>query len=106
MVCNRCVLVVKQELEKLKLLPAIVSMGEVELLKHATDKQIKNLNVRLNALGFQLLGNQKQKQIEKIKTLLVKKVQSGEIEEHFGISNFLTKVRIERILLRELGLSQ
>ena len=66
MVCNRCVIVVKQELEKLKLLPALVSMGEVELSKPATDKQLQSLNERLNELGFELLDNQKQKQIEKI----------------------------------------
>ena len=91
MVCNRCVIVVKQELEKLKLLPALVSMGEVEFSKPVTDKQIQRLNERLNELGFELLDNQKQKQIEKIKNLLIKKVQSGEVEEHFSITNHLTK---------------
>lgn len=40
MVCNRCVMVVKQGPEKLKLPPALVSMGEVELSKPATDKQL------------------------------------------------------------------
>lgn len=91
MVCNRCIMVVKQELEKLKLLPALVSMGEAELSKQATDKQLKNLNERLYQLGFELLDNQKQKQIEKIKNLLIKKVQSGEVEEHFSITNYLNK---------------
>ena len=91
MVCNRCILVVKQELEKLKLLPTLVSMGEVELAKPTTDKQLATLNERLKELGFELLDDQKQKQIEKIKNLLIKTVQSGEIEEHFSISNFLSK---------------
>lgn len=91
MVCNRCVIVVKQELEKLKMLPALVTMGEVELSNPATDKQLKSLNERLNELGFELLNDQKQKQIEKIKNLLIKKVQSGDIGEHFSISSFLVK---------------
>lgn len=91
MVCNRCILVIKQELEKLKMLPALVSMGEVELAKPATDKQLKCLNKRLNELGFELLDDQKQKQIEKIKNLLIKKVQSGSVEEHFTITGFLSK---------------
>jgi AraC family transcriptional regulator len=91
MVCNRCVIVVKQELEKLKLLPALVSMGEVELSKPATDKQIKSLDERLNELGFELLDDQKQKQIGKTKNLLIKKVQSGVVEGHFSITNFLSK---------------
>jgi AraC family transcriptional regulator len=91
MVCNRCIIVVRQELEKLKLLPALVSMGEVELFKLATDKKLQSLNERLNELGFELLDNQKQKKIEKIKNLLIKEVQSGEVEEHFSITNFLSK---------------
>ena len=91
MVCNRCVLVVKQELEKLNLLPAIVNLGEVELSKPATAEQLTNLNSRLNALGFEILDDKKQKQIEKIKSLLIKKVQSGELEEHFSITEYLTK---------------
>lgn len=91
MVCNRCVLVVQQELDKLKLLPAMVSMGEVELSKPATEKQLSDLNKRLNELGFELLDNQRQKQIERIKSQLIKKVQTGEIEEHFSITEYLTK---------------
>ena len=91
MVCNRCILVVRQELEKLNLLPEKISMGEVELSKPATDKQLLSLNERLKDLGFEILGNQKQKQIEKIKNLLIKKVQSGEVEEHFTITGFLSK---------------
>ena len=91
MVCNRCILVVKQELEKLKLLPALVSMGEVELSKSVTDKQLKSLGDRLNRLGFELLNDRKQKQIEKIKNLLIKKTQSGDVEEHFSISDYLSK---------------
>jgi len=91
MVCNRCVLVVKQELDKLKLLPAMVSMGEIELLIPASKKQLADLNKRLHELGFELLDNQKQKQIEKIKTQLIKKVQNGEIEEHFSITAYLNK---------------
>ena len=73
MVCNRCIMVVKQELEKIKLLPALVSMGEVELAKPATDKQITNLDERLKELGFELLDDQKKKHIEKIKNRLMKK---------------------------------
>ena len=84
-------MVVKQELEKLKLQPLMLSMGEIELARPATQKQLANLNARLNELGFELLDDQKQKQIEKIKTLLIKKVQSGEVEDHFSISKFLSK---------------
>jgi AraC family transcriptional regulator len=52
-------------------------------------KQLQNIGKKLNELGFEILNNQKQKLIEKIKNLIVKKVQSGEIEEHFSIIEFL-----------------
>ena len=84
-------MVVKQELDKLKLQSIQVSMGEVELTKAPTEKQLLELNNRLKEVGFELLDTQKQKQIEKIKTLLIKKVQSGEVEEHFSIIDFLSK---------------
>lgn len=91
MVCNRCIMVVKQELENLKILPAFVSLGEVELAKPATNKQLHSLSKNLQDLGFEILDDKKQKQIEKTKSLLIKKVQSGNIEEHFSITAYLTK---------------
>lgn len=91
MVCTRCIMVVTEELKSLQLLPAFVSMGEVALSKPATQNQLADLRDRLNKLGFELLDDKKQKQIEKIKNLLIKKVQSGEIEEHFNITPYLIK---------------
>ena len=75
----------------MKLQPLHVAMGEVELKKSLTAKQEELLNLRLNALGFEILDNQKQKQIEKIKNLLIQKVQQAELEDHFSITGFLTK---------------
>ena len=91
MVCNRCIMVVKQEMENMKLQPLHVAMGEVELKKPLTKKQELQLNTKLKSLGFELLDNEKQKQIEQIKSLLIQKVQSGELKEHFSITDFLTK---------------
>src|SRR6187431_2033687 len=91
MVCNRCILVVKQQLDEINLPYKNVQMGELELFEPPTPEQVQQLNSRLKELGFELLDDQKQKQIEKIKNLLIKKVQSGEVEEHFSITNYLTK---------------
>lgn len=91
MVCNRCIIVVKQELEKLNLQATHVNMGEVELVKSPSSKQLLQLDTRLQELGFELLDNQRQKQIEKIKSLLINVIQSGEVAEHFSISEYLGK---------------
>jgi len=91
MVCNRCIMVVKQELENFKLQPKHVGLGEVELLKAPAVNQLKAFNERLKELGFELLDSQKHRLIEKIKNSLIKIVQSGNVEEHFSISVFLSK---------------
>src|SRR5258708_4468476 len=90
MVCNRCITAVKQQLEKLTDKPFSVSLGEVVLEEPLKEKQTTHFRESLNASGFELLDDQKQKQIEKIKNLLVAKVQKGELEEHFILSEYLS----------------
>jgi AraC family transcriptional regulator len=84
-------MVVKQEFEKAGFSPIDVKMGEVELNKMPNDSQVQKINSSLKDLGFEILNNQKQKLIERIKNLLVEKIQTGQIEEHFIISDFLGK---------------
>ena len=91
MVCNRCIMVVTQQFEKTGLKPVEVKMGEVELSKEPSDTQLDKINLSLKNLGFEILDDQKQKQIEKIKNLLIGKIQSGDIEEHFILSEFISK---------------
>jgi len=89
MVCNRCILAVKQDLDKITKKSFSVSLGEVALETPLTEKETAQFRESLHALGFELLDDQKQKQIEKIKSLLVAKIQNGELEEHFSISEYL-----------------
>ena len=91
MVCNRCIMVVRQQFENAGIEPIVVRMGEVELNDTPTESQLKEINSSLQNFGFEILDNQKHKLIEKIKNLLVDKIQSGEIEEHFILSEFLSK---------------
>ncbi|MBE7170417.1 MAG: helix-turn-helix transcriptional regulator [Williamsia sp.] len=90
MVCNRCIMVVRQEFEKAGINPVAVTMGEVELSKPLTDEELNDMDERLANLGFEILNDKNRKLIEKIKTLLIKRVQSGEVEEHFSLSEFLS----------------
>jgi AraC-like DNA-binding protein len=84
-------MVVKQEFEKIGVIPADVNMGEVELKNNLTNSQLKIISNKLTELGFEILDDKNQKLIEKIKNLLIEKVQSGDIEEHFSITEFFTK---------------
>jgi AraC-like DNA-binding protein len=91
MVCQRCIMAVKQELEKSGLQPLLIALGEVDLAERPSDEQLTQIKERLVGLGFELLDDEKQKQIETVKNLIIQKVQQGEMEEHFSISQFLGK---------------
>lgn len=89
MVCNRCIMVVKQEFEKAGIKPVEVTMGEVDLPAPMTKLQSEKMGKRLTDLGFEILDNRNKKIIEKVKALLIDKVQKGDIEEHFSLSDYL-----------------
>lgn len=91
MVCNRCIMVVRQAFEQAGLPPAEVRMGEVILPQDAPKPALEALGQRLNELGFEILDDKKQQQIEQVRSLLIGLVQSGSIEEHFSLSAFLGK---------------
>jgi len=91
MVCPRCILAVEQTLAKLTDLPFKVTLGEVAIEKALPEKDLQTFRESLQTLGFELLDDQRQKQIEKIKNLLVTLIQKGELEEHFSLSVYLGK---------------
>lgn len=91
MVCPRCITSVAQLLQKHQLQATAVRLGEVELPKPPGKKKLQLLASDLKATGFELLDDQRMQQIEKIKNLLIQKAQSGQLEEHFSIRQFLTR---------------
>ena len=84
MVCNRCKMVVKAELEKAGLNSLSVELGEVEVLEEPAKKDLDALNIHLKHLGFELIDDRKSTIIEKIKTELITLVQ--QLDEHNGIN--------------------
>lgn len=91
MVCPRCIMSVENILKENNLESKYVQLGEIELLKTPGKKQLQKFSADLEKVGFELLDDQKTQLIEKIKTLLIQKVQEGNIEEHFSINKFLSK---------------
>jgi len=81
---------VENILKENKLATKYVRLGEVELTKELTEKQLHHFSDQLQKVGFELLDDAKTQLIEKIKTLLIQKVQEENIEEHFSIQKYLT----------------
>ncbi|RZL04767.1 MAG: AraC family transcriptional regulator [Pedobacter sp.] len=91
MVCNRCILVVQQELEKLNINSSKVTLGEVETAGELAKEQVQQLETNLSALGFELLDNSKKQLIEKIKTIIIQRVHQSHEEEHHNLSEILSR---------------
>ena len=71
MVCSRCKMVVKAELEKLGLHPITVNLGKVEILENNIETQKEQLAESFKLLGFELLDDKISKTVERIKNLIV-----------------------------------
>lgn len=90
MVCNRCKMVVKSELEKLGLSLLSVELGEVEISEKITTEQKKAIAEQLKTLGFELIDDKKSKTIEKIKNLIIDLVQNKNNELNTNLSDYLS----------------
>jgi len=91
MVCSRCKMVVKSELEKLGLCPISVELGEVEIQEENIDR-LKDILLRnLHTIGFDLMDDKRSKTIEKIKTLIINLVHYKNNELKSNLSDYLTQ---------------
>jgi len=71
MVCNRCVMVVQQELEKLGIIPLAVTLGEVRLAERPSLEMVEHLRSSLSAVGFELIDDKKSRLIEQVIGLII-----------------------------------
>lgn len=91
MVCSRCKMVVKAELEKLGLHPVSVELGEAEIKEENMDNIKRTLLYNLHALGFDLIDDKKSKTIERIKNLIVDLVQNKKNKIDTNLSDYLSQ---------------
>lgn len=90
MVCSRCKMAIKTEVEKAGLAVLSVELGEVGLQAAPTEIQLDNLTTSLNALGFQIIDNKKSQTIEKIKNAIVKLIHHSDHHLKTNLSAFIT----------------
>jgi AraC-like DNA-binding protein len=93
MVCNRCIMVVQNELNKSGLTTKSIKLGEVVLTVAPTQEQKEALNHSLNQLGFEIIDDKKSRIIEQIKNIIIDLV-------HYHDNN--TKVNLSEVLSTQL----
>ena len=89
MVCNRCIMTVRRELENEGLAFKNVQLGEVELTAEPSKEQLEKLSERLKDLGFELLDNKKSQIVEKIKNVIVSLVHHSDEQANLKMSALL-----------------
>jgi AraC family transcriptional regulator len=90
MVCPRCILAVKRELDEMNLRPAHIELGFADFDYDLDKEELKEITRRLVNLGFEILQDKKSRLVDQVKTLLVKKFQQKKIEEHFSVRKYLS----------------
>lgn len=93
MVCNRCIMAVRQELERLGLHPENVSLGEVDIREdELSEEQQSNLDKGLMGLGFERIDDRKGRLIEAIKNKVIKMIHhTDKVDVRFNWSSVLSE---------------
>ena len=90
MVCSRCKMVVKSELEKLGLQLLSVELGEVETIKPITSEQKFAIEEQMKSFGFEVIDDKKSRIIDKIKTLIIELVHQHNAQLNINLSDYLS----------------
>jgi AraC-like DNA-binding protein len=89
MVCRRCKMIVKAELEKAGLNPQTVDLGEIEIETAPTPDQLTELDHNLRQFGFELIDDRKSQIINKVKNAIVKLVHHSDVNIGVNLSGFI-----------------
>ena len=91
MVCDRCIMVVRQQLEALHYDVKEVKLGEAEIEPSPTKEDILKIQEQFLKIGFELLEDKKGKLSERIKTLIIEKINLGDQHSNENFSDYLTE---------------
>ncbi len=89
MVCIRCQMVVKSELEKLGIEYAYVKIGEASVIGDVQQEQLETLKADLKKAGLVLMDNKKSVLVEKIKAAIIELVHYSEDQIKVNLSDYL-----------------
>jgi YesN/AraC family two-component response regulator len=91
MVCIRCQIAVKSELEKFGLHHTRVELGETEIMEELSAEQRDILSTSLKKIGLELLDDKKNIMVEKIKTIIIELIHYNEDQIKTNLSDYLSE---------------
>ena len=90
MVCDRCVMAVRDVLVRHGLSPVSVELGHAVIDGSVDDTNLKSIGKDLESIGFELLNDKKERIVEKIKTLIISSVHNDNASVNVNLSSFLS----------------
>jgi len=91
MVCIRCQMAVKAELEKLGIPYTNVKIGEASINGNIPPEQLEQLNTGLKKIGLLLMDDKKSILVEKIKSAIIELVHYSEEQIKMNLSDYLSE---------------
>ena len=91
MVCDRCIMVVRDTMEKNGVALKQVILGEVETQNDLSHSEKEKLRHILLPLGFELIDDKNSRTIEKIKNIIIGLVHRPEGEPEHNLSDILKR---------------
>lgn len=89
MVCIRCQMVVKAELEKLGLQYIDVKIGEADIIDNLSREQTEKLDIALKKAGLQLMDDKRSILVEKIKSAIIELVHYTDEQIKVNLSDYI-----------------
>lgn len=81
MVCDRCIMAVRNEMDRLHIDYKNVQLGQVELEEALSTEVLQQFREQLAFNGFELLDDKKAKTVERIKNIIVSLIHGKDADE-------------------------
>jgi len=81
MVCDRCLMIVRQQLENLGFTVKNIALGHAEIAPEPDEEQLQMIAAALKVPGFELINKETDKTVEAIKNILVELVHYSDLSE-------------------------
>ena len=92
MVCDRCITVVRQQLEQQGLEVQEIALGTADVVPEPSESQLSAIAGSLEVLGFELIDKDKDKLIEGIRNTIIELVHYTELPDlHVNFSQLLAE---------------
>lgn len=81
MVCDRCLMIVRQQLENQGFTVKQIALGRAEITPDPDDEQLQSIAAALKVPGFELINKEADKTVEAIKNIVVELVHHSDLSE-------------------------